>query len=345
VSRQRLIEAAGDQGVAGDVADAIWVCLLERSRDVLVDGPGLRREPLRFVGSTRLSRAVRVLLYAGAALVIGSFGWWSAELDWAAEALLALAAAYGAAFLFAALYARRRGLDELAAVPAVIVAFYAPVVAYAALSLAGFGFAYAEDGLAAFYLWIDGGWIWLELAAIAAAAMLYAVFRAPLLVLPLGLFLLFFAMDATARVVGVDFDETSEQAIGAAVLCFGLLSGTAGVALDYAGQRRHALWPHVFCAVGVVDGLLFLLGGEAWELALIGAGAAFLAAGIWLGRIGYLIAGGGALWVGVTALAPSPIVLTLSGLAAVGVAVWLSLAQSPLRRWLGSRTLPAPQRD
>jgi hypothetical protein len=47
----------------------------------------------------------------------------------------------------------------------------------------------------------------------------------------------------------------------------------------------------------------------------------------------------------VTALAPSPIVLTLSGLGLVGVAVRLSLAQSPLQRWLLARTLPAPQRD
>jgi hypothetical protein len=97
--------------------------------------------------------------------------------------------------------------------------------------------------------------------------------------------------------------------------------------------------------VGVVDGLAFLLAEESWELAAILAGAVFLAGGVWLGRVGYLIAGGLSAWVGVTALAPSPIVLTLSGLAALGVAVWLSLARSPLRRWLGSRTLPAPQRD
>jgi hypothetical protein len=344
ISRERLIEATAAHGVSENVADAIWTALLA-GQPVAARGAGLRREGEQFAAATRLSRAVRVLLFVGAVLVVGSFGWWSSELDWDPGGLLALAVVYGAGFLGVAVHARRRGLDELAAVSATIVAFYAPVVVYAALRLAGFEFAYEEDGVAAFYDWIDGGWIWMELVSVAVAAALYAVFRAPLLVFPLGLFLLFFAMDGTARVTGVDLDDASEQAIGAAVLAFGLLSGAVGVALDYRGLRRHALWPHVFCAVGVVDGLGFLLGSKSWELAAILAGAAFLAAGVWLGRVGYLIAGGLSLWVGVTALAPSPIVLTLSGLSAVGVAVWLSLAASPLRRWLGSRTLPAPQRD
>ena len=278
LSRERLIEAAADQGVERGCRLTRSGCRSSSGRPTRwsdsAAGCGASRTAVG--GSTRLSRAVRVLLYAGALLVIGSFGWWSAELDWAVGALLALSSVYAAAFLFAALYARRRGLDELVAASVVIVAFYAAVVAYAALfSLAGFGFGYEKDGLAAFYLWIDGGWIWLELAAIAAAAALYAVFRAPLLILPLGFVLLFFAMDATARLVGVDFDDTSDEAIGAAVLAFGLLSGAAGVALDFRGLRRHALWPHVFCAIGVVDGLLFMLGGGRWELAVIVAGGAF----------------------------------------------------------------------
>ena len=345
VSRRQLIDAAMSQGVDGNVAELIWATLTAEQMPVPERGVGLRREEARFASATRLSRAVRVLLYVGAVLVVGSFGWWSYELDWAPGGLLALSVAYAAGFVAAAVYARRSGLDELVAASATVVAFYVPVVVYAALRLAGLGFVFEEDGVAAFYDWVDGGWIWMELASIAAAAALYAVFRAPLLILPLGLFLLFFAMDATVRVTGVDLDDVSGEAIGAAVLVYGLLSGAVGVVFDYRGLRRHALWPHVFCAVGVADGLGFLLGGESWQLAAILSGAAFLSAGVWLGRVGYLIAGGLALWVGVTALAPSPVVLTLSGLTAAGVAAWLSLAHSPLRRWLGSRALPAPRRD
>ena len=50
------------------------------------------------------------------------------------------------------------------------------------------------------------------------------------------------------------------------------------------------------------------------------------------------------MWGGLTALEPSPGLLIVSGLALVGVSVWLSLASSPLRTWLTTRTLPAPER-
>jgi hypothetical protein len=79
--------------------------------------------------------------------------------------------------------------------------------------------------------------------------------------------------------------------------------------------------------------------------AVIASGAVFLALGAWLGRVGYLAVGALAIWCGITALEPSPWTITVSGLLAIGVAVWLSLAESPLRRWLERRTLPASQRD
>jgi hypothetical protein len=36
--------------------------------------------------------------------------------------------------------------------------------------------------------------------------------------------------------------------------------------------------------------------------------------------------------------------LILSGPGAIGVSVWLAMANSPLRRFLADRTLPAPER-
>ncbi len=288
---------------------------------------------------------VSVLLYVGGLLVIGSYGWWAVQPDLGDAGLLALSLFYGTAFLGVALVARQRGLDELAAMAATIVAFYVPICAFAALSLAGFEFEYAEDGVAGFYEWIDAGWIWMELAAIVGAVALYRVFRAPLLMLPLSLFTLFLAMDGAARLFGLDFEDGSERAIGSFVLAFALLAITSGVLLDYRGLRRHAFWLHVFGAIGIVSGLGFLLVDDSFELALIISGVAFLLLGVWLARVSYLVAGGLALWSGITFLEPSPVILTVSGLALVGVAVWLSVGTSPLRRWLQNRALPAPQRD
>jgi hypothetical protein len=309
-----------------------------------VRGTGLRREPATFAQATALSRLVRVLLYAGALLVIGSFGWWAASLHVGPGGLLALSLLYAVGFLAAGLVARSKGLDELAAAAALIVAFYIPVVVYACLRLAGCGFSFDDQGVSAFYEWISGGWIWLELAAIAGTVVLYLVFRAPLLGLALTLFTLFLAEDATARSIG--FDCYSDYSIlGAVVLASGCALVAGATALDYAGLRRHAFWPHLLGAIGVVTGLEFLLADHSYQVGLIIAGAAFLLLGVWLGRVGYLALGGIAAWCGITTLAPSPLVLTISGLALVGTATWLSLARSPLRRWLHARTLPAPQRD
>jgi hypothetical protein len=79
-------------------------------------------------------------------------------------------------------------------------------------------------------------------------------------------------------------------------------------------------------------------------LSLILAGAGAIAVGVWLARVSYLAGGGLALWAGVTALAPSPGTLIVSGLALVGISIWLSLGSSPLRAWLSARPLPAPER-
>ena len=343
-ARDRFREAATRFAVGGDTAEALWSELAGSGHCAAPSGEGLRRDGQPFRQTTLLSRSVRVSLYLGAFLLIGSFGWWAYDLHVGLGGLLALSLVYAGGFFAVALYAQARGLDELVPPASVIVAFYVPVIVFACLGLAGIHFAFRDEGVSAFYEWVSGGWIWLELAAIAGAAVLYARFRAPLLLLPLSVFSLFLAMDGTARVVGIDGDS-SDRAIGTWVLVFAALVIASGAWLDYGGLRRHAFWPHVFGAVGAVTGIELLLAGTSWELALILSGAAFVLLGIWLGRIAYLVAGGLALWCGITALEPSTIVLTLSGLALVGVSVWLSLAHSPPRRWLQTRTLPPPQRD
>jgi hypothetical protein len=40
-----------------------------------------------------------------------------------------------------------------------------------------------------------------------------------------------------------------------------------------------------------------------------------------------------------------PFLLMAGGILFIVAAIWLAKADSPLRRWLDERTLPAPQRD
>ena len=126
------------------------------------------------------------------------------------------------------------------------------------------------------------------------------------------------------------------------VAIYGGLCLAGGVALDYRGWRRFAFWPHLFAMVSASWALYALT--DSPQAALIIAGAGAVALGVWLGRTCYLAGGGLAVWGGLTALEPSPGLLIVSGLALVGVSIWLSLASSPLRTWLSTRALPAPER-
>ena len=145
-------------------------------------------------------------------------------------------------------------------------------------------------------------------------------------------------MDGSAHIVGTD----SVHDLGVAVAIYGALCLAAGVGLDYRGWRRFALWPHLFAMVSAAWALGTLV--DSPQLALVLAGAGCVAIGVWLARSSYLAGGGLAVWIGLTALRPAPSTLIVSGLALVGVSIWLSLASSPLRSWLSTRTLPAPER-
>ena len=70
--------------------------------------------------------------------------------------------------------------------------------------------------------------------------------------------------------------------------------------------------------------------------------------GVWLARIAYLAIGGLVGWaaLGMSAHgAAFPFLLMLGGVGFIGFAIWLARVESPLRRWLAARALPAAQRD
>jgi hypothetical protein len=76
--------------------------------------------------------------------------------------------------------------------------------------------------------------------------------------------------------------------------------------------------------------------------------AGFLVAAEWARRREYalLVAGFAAIVVFYTPLTDAfPFLLMLGGIGFIGLAVWLARVDSPIRRWLAERGLPAPQRD
>jgi hypothetical protein len=333
MKQEQFLETAGRVGVDDAAARALYTALYTKpaAAHPLVD------QTASYAERDTLSRLVQTLLYLGVLLVIGAHAWWSSQAYDADGfgGLLALTLAFQAGFLGAAWASARRGLPTLAAALATIFIFYTPLAVYAAERCLGVDLhrSYAD-----FYPWISQGWAVMELVSIIVGLAVFARLRHPFLLLPVLLFGYFLTMDGTAHLAGSDSFGT----LGPYVAAYGALCAVAGVALDYRGWRRFAFWPHVFAMLSALWAI------EAWsgspQAALIISGALGIGAGIWLGRVSYLVGGGIGLWAGITCLAPSPSTLIVSGLCLVGVAVWLSQASSPLRSWLASRSLPAPER-
>jgi hypothetical protein len=151
-------------------------------------------------------------------------------------------------------------------------------------------------------------------------------------------------MDATARLVGDGFDD--EDTMKWVVLGGGIALGLLGIALDYLGWRRFAFWPHLTSIWLVAWGLPFCTGDHTWSLFLVAA--IDLIVGVWLARITYLAAGGIIGWTAISINAHGaafPFLLMLGGIVFIVAGIWLARADSPVRRWLAERELPAPQRD
>jgi hypothetical protein len=191
---------------------------------------------------------------------------------------------------------------------------------------------------------VSGGWVFMEIVAIAVALLALARYRRPFLMLPLTLFTGFLAMDAATRAFG---GWEHEDAVEHVVLAVGIVAIAVGIALDYRGWRRFAFWPHLAGVWLVAWGFDGLCGGRH-NLALFLSAATALLLGIWLARLTYLAIGGvlgwGALSMSAHGLA-FPFLLMVGGIGFIGLAIWLARVDSPIRRWLAARGLPAPQRD
>jgi hypothetical protein len=304
----------------------------------------LVRDQRPFSSQTTLSRTVQAFVGLGVLLVIGAHAWWSTTgyEELGIGLVLALTLIWQAGFLGAAEWARRQGHALLESGFAAIVAFYTPLAIYSIERLLGADFE--DNNYNDFYPWISGGWVFMEAGSIAVAALLLCRYRRPFLLLPMTLFTGFLLMDATARIVGNGLDD--EDTLKWVVLGGGIALGLAAVVLDYRGWRRFAFWPHLTSIWLVAWGLPFCT--ESTSLSLFVVAAVDLAVGVWLARLVYLVGGGVIGWAAISASAHGaafPFLLMIGGILFIVAAVWLAKADSPVRRWLDERSLPARQRD
>jgi hypothetical protein len=337
--QERFLTEADSVGIERDKALALFERL-----SAAEPKSELSRDGTPFGFQTGLSRTVQVFIGLGVLLVIGAHAWWSTQ---GYEAMgigivLALTLIWQVGFLAAAEWARRAGHGLLESGFAAIVAFYTPLTIYSIERL--FGADFDGNQFRDFYPWISSGWVFMEIGSIAVAAALLYRYRKPLLTFPLTLFIGFLLMDGTARLVGDGLDD--EDTMKWVVLAGGIVIGLVAVFLDYRGWRRFAFWPHLTSIWLVAWGLPFCTGEHTWSLFLVAA--IDLLVGVWLARLTYLIAGGVIGWAALSMNAHGaafPFLLMAGGILFILAGIWLARADSPVRRWLAKRELPAPQRD
>jgi hypothetical protein len=213
----------------------------------------LKDEPLRPRWST-----ASALVYIGGFVVLSATGTLFGILgesqgEWA---LAGYALVAGALALGVALLLQQRERDVAAGLVATLAVIFVTVSVAAFLSAIGIVDADGEGYDPTVHI--------VEAAILVAALLALYRFRAPLLVLVIGLTVFVTLLDI-ASTIPWDSSET------VAALVVGALFVIAGVVLDRLGREPYGFWPHLIGALAVGGAVLDLVAEEGdWGWAVIG---------------------------------------------------------------------------
>ncbi len=292
-----------------------------------------------------------LLWYAGALIVMTAMGLFStlAFSAMGGEALAVTAVVYAAMFAAAGHYLwYRKGLRTPGGLLIAIAVSMAPLAVYGiqdALDLWGqFGKPGTVQG---FYVWIKGSWIFMEIAAIAAALIALRFYPFPFIVVIIGVALWFMSMDLAPWIAGkahADF-ETRRQVS----LWFGLATLIVAWIVDIRRRGDFAFWLHLFGMLAFWGAVTSTSGGTAFGKALYCAlNVGLLFASVFIGRKVYAVFGviGIALYLGDLANKVFkdsllfPFALSLIGVAVIGAGLLYYRHQERIALWLDAH-MPA----
>lgn len=296
---------------------------------------------------------VHLLWYAGALIVIGAMGLFStlAFSQMGGMALTATAVIYAALFVAAGHYLwsvkRLRTPGGLLIAVAVTMA---PLAVFGIQDAFELWSSYGKPGTTrGFYMWVKGGWLPMELAALAAAALAIYIYRFPFLVFIAAFAVWFMSMDIVPWLTGAEFGnwEISRKiSVG-----FGLVVIAAALVVNIVQRSGdYAFWLYLFGAMMLWCSITASPQGTAFDKALYCAmNVGFLIIAIFLGRRVFAVFGtmGIAAYLGDLAskvFADSllfPFALSLIGVAIIGLGLYYHRHQSAIDAWAESR-LPQP---
>lgn len=297
-----------------------------------------------------------LLWYAGALIVMSAMGLFStlAFSQMGGVALTITAVIYAIVFLAAGDHLWRvRKLRTPGGLLIAIAVSMAPLALYGVQDAMGLWSKFGKPGtVREFYIWIKGSWIFMELAAIAAAALALRFYRFPLIVLLAAIALWFLSMDLASWIV--DKPRADYEARRQISLWFGL--GMLLVAVIVNLRQRSgdfAFWLYLFGMLTFWGAITASSGSTDLTRALYCAlNIGFLLLSVVMARTVFAVFGtiGIALYLGHLAEKTFkdsllfPFALSLIGVAIIGVGLYVHRHRDAIDGWIEPRLPPLLRR-
>ncbi len=295
---------------------------------------------------------VHLLWYAGALVVMGAMGLFStlAFSQMGGMALAATAIVYALAFGLAGDHLwRRRGLRTPGGLMIAVAVTMAPLAVYGVQD--AMGLLDTTRPQHRFGVWNGGSWIWMELATVAAASLALRVYRFPFLVMPLAIALWFLAMDIVPWLTGQPRQHWEISRVVS--IWFGLAMIVAAIAVNLRQRSGDfAFWLYLFGVLAFWGGITASSDSTALTRALYCAmNIGLLLVSVLLARQVFAVAGaiGVALYLGELADRTFrdsllfPFVLSLIGVAVIGLGLYIHRRRDAIDAWLTPRLPPVLQ--
>lgn len=233
-----LLKAATAKGLLSEPqAEQLWRFLLESGND------------------TASFRFTHILYYLGGLIAIGAMSLFM-TLGWerfGGWGLFSIALAYALAGLWLTEYFLNRRLPIPAGITAAFVVVLTPLAIYGVQSALGYwaeGRVYRE-----YHTLIDWRWMLMELATLAAGAIMLWRYRLPFLVMPVAVTLWYLSMDLTPFLFGqADTTWALRQLVS---LWFGLLIVLLAFWIDVRtrSDKDYSFWLYLFGVIAFWGGL------------------------------------------------------------------------------------------
>ena len=193
--------------------------------------------------------AAHLLWYSGALIVIGAMGLFStlAFSQMGGRALVATAVVYAIAFTLAGHHLwYRKNLRTPGGLLVAIAVTMAPLAVFGIQDEFGWWSEFGKPGSTRdFYIWIKGGWIFMELAAIAAGVLALRFYRFPFIVSIIAVALWFMSMDLVPWIFDRSYPDWEMRR--RVSVWFGLGVVVVAWIADYRQRSGDfAFWLHLF---------------------------------------------------------------------------------------------------